>query len=165
MIRIVFAVTVSLGIWHSAGVAVAASAKDCIAMEETDADDILTYRNDCNRTVIFYYCVIDPQKTEVVPCRRIITGNRRIAMQSAKGPAFLTLEMEPRTPYEVKLWAARESNGRLATPSLAVSNRSRRRATRDSIFHTTATSERLPKVTLVSGSGRQVQTDEALSVY
>ncbi len=104
MIRIVFAVTVSLGIWHSAGAAVAASAKDCIAMEETDADDILTYRNDCNRTVIFYYCVIDPQKTEVAPCRQIITGNRRIAMQSAKGPAFLTLEMEPRTPYEVKLW-------------------------------------------------------------
>jgi hypothetical protein len=104
VIRIVFAVTVSLGIWHSAGAAVAASAKDCIAMEETDADDILTYRNDCNRTVIFYYCVVDPQKAEVAPCRRIITGNKRIAMQSAKGPAFLTTEMEPRTPHEIKLW-------------------------------------------------------------
>jgi hypothetical protein len=54
--------------------------------------------------VIFYYCVVDPQKTEVAPCRRIITGNRRVAMQNAKGPTFLTLEMEPRTPYEVKLW-------------------------------------------------------------
>jgi hypothetical protein len=104
VIRIVFAVTVCLGLWHSAGTAVAGTAKDCIAMEETDADDILTYRNDCNRTVIFYYCVIDPQKTEVAPCRRIITGNRRVAMPNAKRPTFLTLEMEPRTPYEVKLW-------------------------------------------------------------
>jgi hypothetical protein len=104
VIRIVFALTVCLGIWHSAGTAVAGTAKDCIAMEETDADDILTYRNDCNRTVIFYYCVIDPEKTEVAPCRRIITGNRRVAMPNAKRPTFLTLEMEPRTPYEVKLW-------------------------------------------------------------
>jgi hypothetical protein len=104
VIRIVFAVTACMGLWHSAGTAVAASAKDCIAMEETDADDILTYRNDCNRTVIFYYCVIDPEKTDVAPCRRVITGNRRIAMPNAKRPTFLTLEMEPRTPYEVKLW-------------------------------------------------------------
>jgi hypothetical protein len=100
----VFTATVCFGIWQSAGVAVAATAKDCIAMEENDADDTLTYRNDCNRTVIFYYCVIDPEKTEVAPCRRIITGNRRVAMRNAKGPMFLTMEMEPRTPYEVKLW-------------------------------------------------------------
>jgi hypothetical protein len=104
VIRIVFAVTVCLGLWHSAGAAVAGTAKDCMAMEETDADDILIYRNDCNRTVIFYYCVIDPEKTEAAPCRRIITGNRRVAMPNAKRPTFLTLEMEPRTPYEVKLW-------------------------------------------------------------
>jgi hypothetical protein len=109
----VFTAAVCFAIWHSSGVAVAASAKDCIMMEDNDADDVLTYRNDCNRAVIFYYCVVDPQKTEVVPCRRIITGNRRIAMQGAKGPMFLTMEMEPRTPYEVKLaggsrikWAA-----------------------------------------------------------
>jgi hypothetical protein len=109
----VYTATVCFGIWHSAGVAIAASAKDCIMMEDNDADDVLTYRNDCNRTVILYYCVVDPQKTEVVPCRRIITGNKRIAMANAKGPAFLTMEMEPRTPYEVKLsggsrikWAA-----------------------------------------------------------
>jgi hypothetical protein len=108
VIRIVFAVTVCVAtvcaaLWHSAGAAVAASAKDCIAMEETDADDILSYRNDCNRTVIFYYCVIDPQKTDVAPCRRVITGSKRIAMP-AKGPTFMTMEMEPRTPYEVRLW-------------------------------------------------------------
>jgi hypothetical protein len=100
----VFTATVCVGIWHSAGVAVAATAKDCIMMEENDADDTLTYRNDCNRTVIFYYCVIDPEKAEAVPCRRVITGSRRIAMRGAKGPTFLTMEMEPRTPYEVKLW-------------------------------------------------------------
>jgi hypothetical protein len=100
----VFTATVCFGIWHWPGVAVAASAKDCIMMEENDADDILTYRNDCNRAVIFYYCVVDPQKTEVAPCRRIIAGSKRIAMQNARGPMFLTLEMEPRTPYEVKLW-------------------------------------------------------------
>jgi hypothetical protein len=100
----VFTATVCAGIWLSPGVAVAASAKDCIMMEENDADDMLTYRNDCNRTVIFYYCVVDPEKTEVAPCRRIIAGNKRIAMRNAKGPMFLTMEMEPRTPYEVKLW-------------------------------------------------------------
>jgi hypothetical protein len=109
VIRIIFAatvclVTVCLELWHSAGVAVAGTAKDCMAVEETDADDTLTYRNDCNRTVIFYYCVIDPEKPEVTPCRRIISGNKRVAMQNAKGPMFMTLEMEPRTPYEVKLW-------------------------------------------------------------
>jgi hypothetical protein len=101
----VFTATVCIGIWHSAGVAVAASAKDCIMVEDNDdADDTLTYRNDCNRTVIFYYCVIDPEKSEALPCRRIIAGNKRITMRNAKGPMFLTMEMEPRTPYEVKLW-------------------------------------------------------------
>jgi hypothetical protein len=100
----VLTATVCFGIWHSVEVAVAATAKDCIMMEENDADDILTYRNDCNRTVIFYYCVVDPEKAEAVPCRRIITGNRRIATRGAKGPTFLTMEMEPRTPHDVKLW-------------------------------------------------------------
>ena len=76
MIRLVFAATVCFGIWHSAGVAVAAGARDCIAFEESEAEDAITYRNDCNRTVIFYYCVIDPQRSEVAPCRRIITGTR-----------------------------------------------------------------------------------------
>ena len=104
VIRLVFAATVCFGIWHSTGAAVAAGAKDCIATEDTDAEDALTYRNDCNRTVIFYYCVVDPQRSEVAPCRRIITGTKRLSAQHAKGPTFLTMEMEPRTPYEIKLW-------------------------------------------------------------
>jgi len=104
VIRLVFAVTICFGIWHSADVAVAAGAKECIAFEESEAEDALTYRNDCNRSIIFYYCVIDPQRAEVAPCRRIIAGTKRIVVQSAKGPMFLTREMEPRTPYEVKLW-------------------------------------------------------------
>jgi hypothetical protein len=104
VIRLVFAVTVCFGIWHSAGVAAAAGAKECIAFEEAEAEDALTYRNDCNRSIIFYYCVIDPQRAEVAPCRRIIAGTKRIVVQSAKGPMFLTREMEPRTPYEIKLW-------------------------------------------------------------
>jgi hypothetical protein len=102
--RLMFAATVCFGIWHSAGVAVAAGAKDCIALEESEAEDALTYRNDCNRAVIFYYCVVDPQRSEVAPCRRIIAGTKRINVQHAKGPVFLTTEMEPRTPYEIKLW-------------------------------------------------------------
>jgi hypothetical protein len=104
VIRLVFAVTICFGIWRSAGVAAAAGAKECIAFEESEAEDALTYRNDCNRSVIFYYCVIDPQRSEVAPCRRTITGTKRIVVQSAKGPMFLTMEMEPRTPYEIKLW-------------------------------------------------------------
>jgi hypothetical protein len=104
VIRLVFAATVCFGIWHWAGAAVAAGAKDCIALEDSEPEDALTYRNDCNRSVIFYYCVVDPQRSEVAPCRRIITGTRRIATQGARGPTFLAKEMEPRTAYEIKLW-------------------------------------------------------------
>ena len=82
----------------------AASAKDCVALENTEADDALTYRNDCNRTVIFYYCVIDPQRSEVAPCRRVIFGTRRVLVQGSRGQLFLTQEMEPRSTYEIKLW-------------------------------------------------------------
>jgi hypothetical protein len=99
-----FATTVCFGIWHSAGVAVAAGAKDCIAFEETEVEDALTYRNDCNRSLIFYYCVVDPQRPDLVPCRRVITGTRRVVVQGARGPTFLTKEMEPRTSYDIKLW-------------------------------------------------------------
>jgi hypothetical protein len=99
-----FATTVGLGMWLSASVAVAAGARDCIALEESELEDALTYRNDCNRSVIFYYCVIDPQRPEVPPCRRVIAGTRRVIVQGARGPMFLTKEMEPRTSYEIKLW-------------------------------------------------------------
>jgi len=84
--------------------AAAASAKDCIALENTDAEDALTYRNDCNRTVIFYYCVVDPQRSEVAPCRRVIFGTRRVVTQGSRGQLFLTQEMEPNSSYEIKLW-------------------------------------------------------------
>jgi hypothetical protein len=104
VIRVVFAATVCFGIWHSAGVAVAAGAGDCIALEESEAEDALTYRNDCNRSVIFYYCVIDPQRSEVAPCRRVITGTRRVVVKGPKGHAFLTKDMDPRTSYDIKLW-------------------------------------------------------------
>ena len=104
MIRLVFAATICFGIWHSAGVAVAAGARDCIAFEESEADDAITYRNDCNRSIIFYSCVIDPQRSEVAPCRRIISGTKRVVMQAARGQTFLTKEMDPRTSYDIKLW-------------------------------------------------------------
>jgi hypothetical protein len=84
--------------------ACAASAKDCISFEESDVDDALTYRNDCNRSVIFYYCVLDPQRSEVAPCRRVIFGTRRVVLQHARSQMFLTQEMEPRTKYDIKLW-------------------------------------------------------------
>jgi hypothetical protein len=104
VIRLVFAATICFGIWHSAGAAVAAGARDCIAFEESEVEDAITYRNDCNRSVIFYYCVIDPQRSEVAPCRRIINGTKRIVMQAARGQTFLTKEMDPRTSYDIKLW-------------------------------------------------------------
>ena len=104
MIRLVFTATVCFGIWQYAGVAVAAGVRDCIAFEESEAEDAITYRNDCNRSILFYYCVIDPQRSEVAPCRRIITGTRKIVVQGSKGHAFLTKEMEPRTTYDIKLW-------------------------------------------------------------
>ena len=96
------AAALSLHFW--AVPAVAASAKDCIAFEEGDADDALTYRNDCNRTVIFYYCVVDPQRSEVAPCKRIIFGTKRVLMQGSRGQLFLTQEMDPNSPYDIKLW-------------------------------------------------------------
>ena len=86
------AAALSLHFW--AVPAVAASAKDCIAFEEGDADDALTYRNDCNRTVFFYYCVVDPQRSEVAPCKRIIFGTRRVPMQGSRGQMFLPQEMD-----------------------------------------------------------------------
>jgi hypothetical protein len=88
----------------SSGPAVAATAKDCVALENTEAEDALTYRNDCNRTIVFYYCVIDPQRSEVAPCRRVIFGTRRVFTQGSRGQLFLTQEMEPNTSYEIKLW-------------------------------------------------------------
>jgi hypothetical protein len=92
------------GLCQWATPAASASAKDCIAFEETDAEDALTYRNDCNRTVMFYYCVVDPKRGEVVPCRRIIFGTKRVSMQGSRGQLFLTQEMEPRTSDDIKLW-------------------------------------------------------------
>lgn len=96
---------IALGVCAStAGPAAAATAKDCVALENTEAEDALTYRNDCNRTVIFYYCVIDPQRSEVAPCRRVIFGTKRVFTRGSRGQLFLTQEMEPRTSYEIKLW-------------------------------------------------------------
>ena len=103
-IRLVFAATVCFGIWQYAGVAVAAGVRDCIAFEESEAEDAITYRNDCNRSILFYYCVIDPQRSEVAPCRRVITGTRKVVVQGSKGHAFLVKEMDPRSSYDIKLW-------------------------------------------------------------
>ncbi len=106
MIRSVAAAVVAMGV--GVGLcdrpAVAASARDCVFIQENDAEDTLTYRNECNRSLIFYYCVVDPQRPEVQPCRRVITGTRRIMMRGAHGALFLTQEMEPRTSYDFKLW-------------------------------------------------------------
>ena len=104
MIRLVFAATVCFGIWQYAGVAVAAGVRDCIAFEESEAEDAITYRNDCNRSILFYYCVVDPQRSEVAPCRRVITGTRKVVVQGSKGHAFLVKEMDPRSSYDIKLW-------------------------------------------------------------
>jgi len=93
-----------LGLCATAAPAHAASAKDCIASAETDAEDALAYRNDCNRMVIFYYCVADPQRSEVAPCRRILFGTRRILVQNSRRQLFLVQEMEPNTTYDIKLW-------------------------------------------------------------
>ena len=104
MIRLAAAAAMCLGLGSWDLPAFAASAKDCIVAEETDAEDALAYRNDCNRTVTFYYCVVDPQRTEVAPCRRVIFGTRRVLLQGSRGQLFLTQEMEPRTSYDIKLW-------------------------------------------------------------
>jgi hypothetical protein len=98
------AAVLCFGLCHLAAPAAAASAKDCIAFEENDADDALTYRNDCNRPITFYYCVVDPRRTEVAPCRRVIFGTKRVNLQGSRGQLFLTQEMEPRTNYDIKLW-------------------------------------------------------------
>ena len=84
--------------------ALAANAKDCIALEDSEANDALTYRNDCNREIIFYYCVVDPQRIEVAPCRRVIFGTRRVYLQGSRAQLFLTQDMEPQTAYDIKLW-------------------------------------------------------------
>jgi hypothetical protein len=99
-----FGAAAALGLHFWAAPAFAASAKDCLVTEETDADDALTYRNDCNRTVIFYYCVVDPQRSEVAPCKRIIFGTRRVPMHGSRGQLFLTQEMDPNSSYDIKLW-------------------------------------------------------------
>jgi hypothetical protein len=84
--------------------ATAAGARDCVAVEDNDAEDALTYRNDCNRAIIFYYCVVDPQRSEVAPCRRVIFGTRRVFLQGSRGQLFLMQEMDPRSKYDIKLW-------------------------------------------------------------
>jgi len=100
--RAAAAACLGLSAWSAA--AAAATAKDCIAFEAAAAEDTLTYRNDCNRAVIFYYCVIDPQRTEVAPCRRVIFGTRRVRLEGSRAQSFLTQEMEPQTKYDIKLW-------------------------------------------------------------
>ncbi len=102
VIRSLTVAVFGLGLW--AGAAAAGTAKDCVAFEENDAEDVLTYRNDCNRSLVFYYCVVDPRRAEVTPCRRVITGTRRINLQGSRSTLFLTQEMEPRTSYDIMLW-------------------------------------------------------------
>ena len=75
-----------------------------MAFEENDAEDVLTYRNDCNRAIIFYYCVVDPQRSEVAPCRRVIFGTKRVFLQGSRGQLFLIQDMDPRSKYDIKLW-------------------------------------------------------------
>jgi len=87
--------------WVSAS---AAGARDCVAFEENESEDALTYRNDCNRAIIFYYCIVDPQRSEVAPCRRAIFGTRRISVQGSRSHSFLTQEMDPRSTYDIRLW-------------------------------------------------------------
>jgi hypothetical protein len=82
----------------------AAGARDCVAHEDNDAEDVLTYRNDCNRAIIFYYCVVDPMRSEVAPCRRVIFGTKRVFLQGSRGQLFLMQEMDPRSKYDIKLW-------------------------------------------------------------
>ena len=104
VIRRVAAAALWLGLCPWAVPASAAGARDCVGVEENDAEDVLTYRNDCNRSIIFYYCVVDPRRSEVAPCRRVIFGTRRLVMQGSRGQLFLTQEMDPRTSYDIKLW-------------------------------------------------------------
>src|SRR5579859_923178 len=103
VIRLAAAAVMALaGLWG--GPVSAAGAKDCVAFEENDAEDVLTYRNDCNRAIIFYYCVVDPQRSEVAPCRRVIFGTKRVFLQGSRGQLFLTQEMDPRSKYDIRLW-------------------------------------------------------------
>jgi len=94
----------ALAISALAAPASAATARDCIVLEDGEAQDALSYRNDCNRAVIFYYCVVDPQRIEVAPCRRIIFGTRRVFLQGSRAQLFLTQDMDPQTQYDIKLW-------------------------------------------------------------
>lgn len=102
MIRPGAAAVLWLGLWVVP--ASAAGARDCVAFEENDSEDALTYRNDCNRTIVFYYCIVDPPRGEIAPCRRVIFGTRRVSMQGSRAQLFLTQEMEPRSTYDIKLW-------------------------------------------------------------
>ena len=104
MIRPVAAAAVWLGLCPWVVPASAAGARDCVVVEDNESEDTLTYRNDCNRAIIFYYCVVDSQIKEPAPCRRIIFGTRRVWMQGARGQLFLTQDMEPRSAYDIKLW-------------------------------------------------------------
>jgi hypothetical protein len=104
VIRLVAATALSVALYGWVAPASAAGARDCVAVEDNDSEDTLTYRNDCNRAIIFYYCVIDPQRSEVAPCRRVIFGNKRVQLQGSRGQLFLTQEMDPRSKYDIKLW-------------------------------------------------------------
>jgi hypothetical protein len=104
VIRLVAAAALGLGLFAWQVPASAAGARDCVAVEDNDAEDAMTYRNDCNRAIIFYYCVVDPQRTEVAPCRRVIFGTRRVYLQGSRAQLFLTQEMDPRTKNDIKLW-------------------------------------------------------------
>jgi hypothetical protein len=102
--RLMASVAMCVGLCLRAASGAESSAKDCIAFEDTDREDALTYRNDCNRSVTFYYCVVDPKRSEVAPCRRVIFGTRRINLQGSRSQLFLIQEMEPRTSYDIQLW-------------------------------------------------------------
>ena len=104
MIRLVVATALCAGLCGFAVPAAAAGARDCVASEDNEAEDMLTYRNDCNRAIIFYYCVVDPQRSEVAPCRRVIFGTKRVFLQGSRAQLFLTQEMGPRSKYDIKLW-------------------------------------------------------------
>ena len=104
MFRLVAAVAPALCLSLYPLCASAAGARDCVAYGDSDAEDVLTYRNDCNRAIIFYYCVVDPTRSEVAPCRRVIFGTKRVFLQGSRGQLFLMQEMDPRSKYDIKLW-------------------------------------------------------------
>jgi len=104
LIRPVAAVAVCLGLCLWMAPASAAGARDCVAVEDNESEDTLTYRNDCNRAIIFYYCVVDPTRSEAAPCRRTIIGTKRVPIQGARSHLFLIQDMEPRSSYDIRLW-------------------------------------------------------------